>query len=335
MLLLKSLRGEEIPRFPVWLMRQAGRYMPQYRELREKEKDFLSFCKNVELATRVSLLPLELLGVDALIIFSDILVPLEPMGVRVEFAEGEGPRLFWEGKVESLKKIDFSQTAFVGEIVAKLKALAKDLPVIGFCGAPFTLMAYMVEGGSSKDFRKTKRFLWEEGEKAQRLMSLLTENLVEYLKGQVRAGADVVQVFDSWALHLPYEEFQTYAQTHLRRLFEELKKFSSVPLVYFYRGSGSFLRALEDLPVDVLSVDWTVDIKSVMRESSKALQGNLDPALLYCSEEVLVEKVRDFLKGLPRRTLYVFNLGHGLMPDMDLQKVRLLVDTVKSHSLSC
>ncbi|RME11814.1 MAG: uroporphyrinogen decarboxylase, partial [Aquificota bacterium] len=156
MLLLKSLRGEKIPRFPVWLMRQAGRYMPQYRELRERERDFLSFCKKVELASRASLLPLELLGVDAVIIFSDILVPLEPMGVKVEFLEGEGPRLEWDGRVEGLKRISFSQVEFVGEIIKAVKAQVRDVPVIGFSGAPFTLMAYMVEGGSNRDFRRAK-----------------------------------------------------------------------------------------------------------------------------------------------------------------------------------
>lgn len=189
MLLLDSLKGEKIPRFPLWLMRQAGRYMPQYRELRDKEKDFLSFCKNVDLAVRASLLPLELLGVDAIIIFSDILVPLEPMGVNVRFEEGEGPVLSWDGDVSSLKRISFSQVEFVGEIIRGVKGQVKGVPVIGFCGAPFTLMAYMMEGGSNRDFRKTKLFMWTKREEYKRLMNLLVENLLEYLKGQIKAGA--------------------------------------------------------------------------------------------------------------------------------------------------
>ena len=334
MLLLDSIRGEKIPRFPVWLMRQAGRYMPQYRELREKEKDFLSFCKNVELAVKVSLLPLELLGVDALIIFSDILVPLEPMGVRVEFVEGEGPKLYWDGNIESLRKISYSQTEFVNEVIRGVKASAEGLPVIGFCGAPFTLMAYMVEEGSSKEFKNTKLFMWQKRGEYQRLMSLLVENLVEYLRGQIRAGADLLQVFDSWAMHMPYEDFEEYANTYLRGLFEEVKRIKDVPLIYFFRGSGSILKVLEGLPVDVISVDWTVDIYRAMRESQKAFQGNLDPSLLYCQEELIVEKTIEFLRCLPRRTKYIFNLGHGLAPDMELSKVKLLVDTVKSYRLS-
>ncbi len=333
MLLLKSLRGEKIERFPVWLMRQAGRYMPQYRDLRAKERDFLSFCKNVDLASRASLLPLELLGVDAVIIFSDILVPLEPMGVRVEFSEGEGPKLFWDKRVESLKRISFSQVEFVGEVIRRVKTHVRDVPLIGFCGAPFTLMAYMVEGGSSKDFRRTKLFMWSS-EDYHRLMPLLVENLLEYLLGQVRAGADLLQIFDSWALHLPYEDFEEYARLYLKTLFEELKKHTEVPIIYFFRGSSAFLKALESLPVDAFSVDWTVDILSAMRESDKALQGNLDPTVLYCDEELLQRKVLEFLRCIPRKTKYVFNLGHGLMPDMELSKVKLLVENVRGFRLS-
>lgn len=314
-------------------MRQAGRYMPEYRELREKEKDFLSFCKNVELASRASLLPIELLGVDAVIIFSDILVPLEPMGVKVEFLEGEGPSLEWEGKVEGLKKIDFSQVEFVGEIIRSVKAQQKDVPVIGFSGAPFTLMAYMVEGGSSKDFKKTKLFMWSS-EEYKKLMPLLVDNLVEYLLGQVRSGADLLQVFDSWAMHLSYEDFEEYAKTYLKPLFESLKKQTDVPIIYFFRGSGSFLKVLESLPVDAFSVDWTVDMLSSMKTSSKVFQGNLDPVVLYCDENTIEKKVLELLRCVPRKTRYVFNLGHGLMPDMEFSKVKFLVDTVKSYRLS-
>ncbi len=314
-------------------MRQAGRYMPQYRELRERERDFLSFCKKVELASRASLLPLELLGVDAVIIFSDILVPLEPMGVKVEFLEGEGPRLEWDGRVEGLKRISFSQVEFVGEIIKAVKAQVRDVPVIGFSGAPFTLMAYMVEGGSNRDFRRAKLFMWRS-EEYKKLMPLLVENLLEYLLGQVRAGADILQVFDSWAMHLAFEDFEDYAQNYLKPLFEGLKKQTDAPVIYFFRGSGSFLKALESLPVDALSVDWTVDMPSAMKNSSMVFQGNLDPAVLYCHEETIEKRALELLRCIPRKTRYVFNLGHGLMPDMELGKVKLLVDTVKSYSLS-
>lgn len=331
--MIDSIKGEKIPRFPVWLMRQAGRYMPEYRALRDKEKNFLDFCKNVELASKASLLPIELLGVDAVIIFSDILVPLEPMGIEVRFEEGEGPRLAWDGRVESLKKIAFEEVEFVGEIIKKVKEQVKDIPIIGFSGAPFTLMSYIVEGSSSKDYRKTKLFMWEKKEDYERLMALLVENLLEYLKGQIKAGADLLQVFDSWCMYLSYEDFEKYAQRYLKPLFEELKKFSDKPIIYFFRGSGSFLKTLENLPVDAFSVDWTVDMIGAMKESSKTFQGNLDPSVLYAREEVIVEKVEGLLRCVPRRSKYIFNLGHGLMPDMDFNKVKLLVDLVKNYRL--
>jgi len=333
MLLLKSLSGEKLERFPVWLMRQAGRYMPQYRQLREKEKDFLSFCKNVGLAIKVSLLPLELLEVDAIIIFSDILVPLEPMGILVRFEEGEGPKLEWDQRVDSLRKIASKDTAFVNEIVKGVKAMQKEIPVIGFCGAPWTLFAYAVEGKGNTDFKKAKLFMWQREEDYRKFLRLLSDNLVEYLKGQVKAGADLVQVFDSWLMHMPYESLKDYVLL-LKEFFQRLKQELKVPVIYFYRGSGEYLEVLKDLPVSAFSVDWTVDMLGWMERDPRAFQGNLDPSVLYCEEEVLQRKVMELLKKIPRRTKYIFNLGHGLSPDMELSKVRLLVDTVKSYRLA-
>jgi len=234
MLLLKSLSGERIERFPVWLMRQAGRYMPQYRELRAKEKDFLSFCKNVELAVKVSLLPLELLDVDAVIIFSDILVPLEPMGINVRFEEGEGPHLEWDGNVKALRKITSKDTEFVNEIIREVKRAQDRVPVIGFCGAPWTLFAYTVEGKGKADFKKAKLFMWERREEYLEFLRLLSENLVEYLKGQVKAGADLVQVFDSWLMHIPYEDLKEYAVL-LKTFFERLKRELSARYILLQR----------------------------------------------------------------------------------------------------
>jgi len=303
--------------------------MKEYRELREKERNFLGFCKNVELATKVSLLPLELLKVDAIIIFSDILVPLEPMGAKIEFLDGEGPKVYWDGDVKSLKRISYRDTDFVNQVIRNVKTLQKEVPVIGFCGAPFTLLSYLVEGQSSRDLRNTKLFMWGNPN-YPKIMSLMVENLIEYLEGQAKAGADVLQVFDSWAMYLSYEDYSCYARDVLKPFFEELKKRINVPIIYFYRGSQSFLKEVDKLNVDAVSVDWTVDIISCMSESDKVFQGNLDPHVLYASEEVLEERVRSFLAKIPRKTGYIFNLGHGLMPDMDFKKVKLLVDIVKS-----
>jgi uroporphyrinogen decarboxylase len=328
--LLKSIKGEKIERFPVWLMRQAGRYMKEYRDLRQKKEDFLSFCKDVDLAIKVSLLPLELLEVDAVIIFSDILVPVELMGIHVEFKEGEGPSVVWDGTLENLKRLSFNSADFVNEIVMGVKKAQKEVPVIGFCGAPFTLLSYIIEGGGSKDMRKTKLYMWKE-ESYNSLMTLLVENLVEYLRGQVLAGADIVQVFDTWAMHLSYEDYKDYAETYLKPFFERIKKELNTPLIYFYRGSGSFLEVLKDLSVDIISVDWTVDIIGSMKSINKVFQGNLDPQLLYADETLIGQKVLEFLRCIPRKTKYIFNLGHGISPDMDFNKVKFLVDLVKSY----
>ena len=329
-LLLRSIRGEKIERFPVWLMRQAGRYMKEYRELRAKERDFLSFCKNVELAVKVSLLPLELLSVDAIIIFSDILVPLESLGAKVEFVEGEGPKLSWNKDIYSLAKYNPEDNAFVYKVIEGVKSAQSEVPVIGFAGAPFTLASYMIEGSSSREFRKTKLFMWEREKEFQRLMEILTETLVEYVSRQIEAGADLIQLFDSWANYLSYADYEYFVYPHVEALIEELKSRYDVPLIYFFKGSSSFFELADQTSADALSVDWSVDLSILSLETDKALQGNLEPSVLYSTEEVIKHKTLELLRSIPRKSKYVFNLGHGLAPDMDFKKVKLLVDTVRS-----
>ncbi len=332
-LLLKSIRQEKIERYPVWLMRQAGRYMQAYRELREREKDFLSFCKNVDLAIKVSLLPLEILDVDAIIIFSDILVPLEAIGIKVKFIEDKGPVLEWDGNPESLKKFNAKETEFVYEIIKGVKREQDEVPVIGFAGAPYTLAAYAIEGHGSKNFRKAKTYMWEREEDFGSTMEIITETLKVYIENQIRAGADIIQVFDSWLDSLPVVDFESMVKPYLIELFSYLKKNYDTPLIYFFRGSSSFFDKLKGIPCDVLSVDWSVDMAEIMRRTGITLQGNFDPSLLYSKMEVIEKKVNDFLNSLPRKTGYIFNLGHGLAPDMSQEKVKFLVDTVKSFKL--
>ncbi|HIP42889.1 MAG TPA: uroporphyrinogen decarboxylase [Aquifex aeolicus] len=329
-LLLKSLRGEPIERYPVWLMRQAGRYMPEYIAIRNRVSNFLELCKDVNLATEVSLLPLKLLGVDAIIIFSDILVPLESLGVKVEFFEGDGPRLFWNGKPEDLKKYNPEDNAYVYEVIKKVKSYQDEVPVIGFAGAPFTLFSYLIEGGTSKDFRKTKLFMWERPKDFKRIMDILTETIAIYLKEQIKAGADVIQIFDSWVNHLSYEDYNEYVYPYVNYLLSTLKEFSDTPLIYFFRGSAAFIDIAMDYPVDALSVDWSVDIPELYNFYDKALQGNLEPNVLYASKDTIKEKTEALLKRIPVKTRYIFNLGHGLSPDMKFEKVKFLVDTVKN-----
>ncbi len=332
-LLLRSIRGDRVDRYPVWLMRQAGRYMKEYRELRAKERDFTSFCKNVELATEVSLLPLKLLGVDAIIIFSDILVPLEALGVGVEFVEGEGPKLGWDKNLGTLKRYKPEANAYVYEIIKRVKNIQQEVPVIGFAGAPFTLASYMIEGGSSRDFRRTKLFMWEREKDFRSLMELLVDTLVKYISAQIEAGADVIQIFDSWTNYLSYQDYEIHIVEHVKALIGELKGRYDTPIIYFFKGSSSFLKLAEETESDVLSIDWSVRLGDVSQKSPKALQGNLDPMVLYGSDETIRSKTLTLLKDVGRESRYIFNLGHGLAPDMEFRKVKLLVDTVKGFNI--
>ena len=333
-LILRAVRKEPIERFPVWLMRQAGRYMREYRDLRAREEDFLSFCKNVDLAVKASLLPLELLGVDAVIIFSDILVPLEALGVKIRFLEGEGPTLEWSGKVSDLKRYDPEENAYVYEIIRRVKGAQEEVPVIGFAGAPFTLLSYLIEGKASGDFRRTKIFMWEREFDFRRLMETLTDVVFEYLSRQIEAGADLVQIFDSWTVHLGRSDYEEFILPYVSELLDRLKERFDTPLVYFFRGSSSFIDLVRDTKADVLSVDWSVDLSLEAIRTDKVLQGNLEPTVLYAKEETIKLKTLELLRSIPRRTGYVFNLGHGLAPDMDFNKVKLLVETVKSYKFS-
>jgi len=332
-LILRAVRGEAVERFPIWLMRQAGRYMEEYRKLREKETDFLSFCKNVDLAVKASLLPLKLLNVDAVIIFSDILVPLESLGVRVEFLQNEGPRIGWSGRLSDLKRYSPEDNAYVYEIIKRVKKAQREVPVIGFAGAPFTLLSYLIEGGSGGDFRRTKLFMWEREYEFKRLMELLTETIVDYLCAQVRAGADLVQVFDSWTGYLSRSDYEEMVLPFVSELVDRFKDKCEVPLIYFFRGSSAFLDLVLQTRADVLSVDWSVDLSVEMIKRDRVFQGNLDPAVLYASGETIKLKTLQLLRSIPRRSGYIFNLGHGLAPDMEFGKVKLLVETVKGYTL--
>ena len=332
-LILRSVRGEPIERFPVWIMRQAGRYMPQYQEIRKKAKDFLSLCKNVDLAVRISLLPLDLLKVDALIIFSDILIPLEALGAKVVFTEGEGPKVLWSGDPSDLKPYDPHQNGFVYEIVRRVKKAQDEVPVIGFAGSPFTLASYMIEGSPIKDLRKTKTFMWEREYDFRRLMEVLTEAVFLYLSHQIEAGADLVQVFDSWTLFIGRSDYEEFVLPYVSDLMDRIKRSYDVPVIYFFRGSSSFLDLVADTKADVLSVDWSVDLSVEMIRFDKVFQGNLDPTLLYAREETIRLKTLELLRTIPRKTGYVFNLGHGIAPDMEFNKVKTLVDTVRGFKL--
>ncbi|NPB05874.1 MAG: uroporphyrinogen decarboxylase, partial [Aquificae bacterium] len=329
-LFLRALRGEPVERFPVWLMRQAGRYMPEYRALRSKVKNFWELCSTVELAVEVTLLPERLLGVDALILFSDILVPLKALGFGVRFEEGKGPLLEVPPPSE-WRRFDPSEVSFVFETVKGVKKRSS-LPLIGFGGAPFTLAAYAFEGKTSREFKEVRKVLHGNPKLFDLVMEKLTEMSVEYLSEQVKAGADALQLFDSWAFVLSPEAFGRYSRW-LRELALELKRrHPETPVIYFFRGSGHLYRKAFELPFDAFSIDWTLDLETALRAvGGAALQGNLDPALLFAPEEVLKEETLKVLEAAARKrkTKFVFNLGHGIWPETDPAKVRFLVEVVK------
>ncbi|MFN7130592.1 MAG: uroporphyrinogen decarboxylase [Myxococcales bacterium] len=334
--LLKAIRREPVPHTPIWIMRQAGRYMPEYRAVRSKV-DFLTLCKTPSLATEVTLQPIDLLGVDAAIIFSDILIPVEAMGMHLELGDA-GPKLHdplrTAADIERLAVFDpEDRTPFVTEAIRQtVKALGGRVPLIGFCGAPFTLAAYMIEGGGSKNFLHAKRFLFEQPEAAHRLFDKLTRTLTEYLRAQVRAGADVVQIFDSWGGELSPRDFDEWTAPYVSRIIEGVKK-EGAPVIFFATGASALLERMKGLGADAIGLDWRIELDVARRRLGPdvAVQGNLDPLCLFLPKEKLEERVKDIL-ARAGDTGHIFNLGHGILPPTDPAMAKYLVDTV--HRLS-
>ncbi len=340
-LFLRACRREKVERTPIWLMRQAGRYMPEYRKLRERAGGFKNFYKNVELAVKASLLPHKILGIDAIIIFSDILTPLESLGVKFDFHEGKGPIIenpIREPKdIDNLQPFNVEDTKFVGEIIKGVNSeLNRELPVIGFSGAPFTLIAYMIEGKGSKDWRLTKKFMFDYQTEFKRLSDILADTLIEYLSFQIESGADAVQIFDSWGGILSPEDYKEFSLPYITKIIKSLKeKYPNTPIIHFTKGVAGILEDKITSGADVYGIDWMIDIKKVKELSNGkfAVQGNLDPAVLYANKDTIKNKAIEILNKWGSDTGHIFNLGHGLMPDMEQDKVKYLVDIVKEYSV--
>ena len=340
-LFLRACRREKIERTPIWLMRQAGRYMPEYRKLREQAGGFKNFYKNVELSVKASLLPHKILGVDAIIIFSDILTPLESLGIDFDFHEGKGPiienPIRKPEDIDRLKQFSVEDVKFVGEIIKGVnKELNRELPVIGFAGAPFTLIAYMIEGRGSKDWKLTKRFMFDYPEAFKRLSDILVDTLTEYLSFQIDSGADAVQIFDSWGGILSPDDYKEFSLPFITKIIKNLKeKYPNTPIIHFTKGVAGILDYKTTSGADVYGIDWMIDIKKVkdLSQGRFAVQGNLDPTVLYADKEVIKKKAIDILNKWGNDTGHIFNLGHGLMPDMEQDKVKYLVDIVKEYSI--
>jgi uroporphyrinogen decarboxylase len=318
-------------------MRQAGRYLPEYRAMRARF-GFLELCRNPEAAAEVTLQPVERLGVDAAILFADILLLVEPLGVGLEFAKGEGPVIHrpvrGPGDVAALRPVDVEAAVpFVFETVRRVtRALAGRIPLIGFAGAPFTVASYLVEGGPSRDYLHTKRLMYEAPEAWRRLMEILTEATVSYLNGQIAAGAGAVQLFDSWVGALGPDDYRAFVLPHVRALIAALSV--GTPDIHFGTGTAALLPLMREAGGDVIGLDWRVDLAAGWRAVGHdvGVQGNLDPATLLAPLPMIRQRVEAILARAAGRPGHIFNLGHGVYPDTPVDHVRAMVDMV--HELS-
>lgn len=323
---------------PVWFMRQAGRYMKQYRDLRQKH-GILEICKRPDLAAEVTLQPIEILDVDAAIIFADLLLPVEPMGLKLRFATGEGPVIDnpvrTSNDIDSLSISNTDDLGYVGEAIQLVsKALAGRVPVIGFVGAPFTMASYMVEGGPSRNFLRTKQMMYREETMWRRLMGKLVDVLGAFAVMQVAAGARIIQVFDSWVGALGPDDYVRYVAPYSRALIERIRS-ASVPVIHFGTGAAGFFRELHAAGGDVMGVDWRINIDQAWMDISyrSAVQGNLDPAVLMAPLPELRARIHELLKRTGSRPGHIFNLGHGILPETPVEHVKAAVEIVREFKL--
>lgn len=319
---------------PVWFMRQAGRYMKQYREVRAHHS-ILEICKRPDLAAQVTLQPVEILDVDAAIIFADLLLPVEPMGLKLKFVSGEGPVIDnpvrTTSDVDSLSISNTDELGYVGEsIQLAVKALAGRVPLIGFVGAPFTMASYMIEGGPSKTFLRTKQMMYRDETLWRRLMGKLVDVLGPFALMQVAAGARAIQVFDSWVGALGSDDYVRYVQPYSRALIERIRS-AGVPVIHFGTGTGGYFRELHAAGGDVIGVDWRINIDQAWMDMSyrAAIQGNLDPAMLMAPLSELRMRVQELLKRTGTRPGHIFNTGHGILPETPVEHVKAVVQIVR------
>jgi len=334
---LKACRNEPVDTTPVWLMRQAGRYLPEYRAVREKV-DFLGLCKSPELCTEVSIQPVDIVGVDAAILFSDILVPVEPMGMKLDFTPApvfQNP-VRTQADVDALRVIDpQADVPFVMETVRMLRReLEGRVPLIGFSGAPFTLVSYMVEGGGSRNFARLKSMMWGAPALYRELMEKVSETVIRYVKAQTAAGVQAVQIFDTWAGMLSPADYLNYVLPYTMRVIQAVKA-PGVPVINFVGNSQGIMPLVAQAGGDVIGVDWRIDIAEARRQvgMDKAVQGNLDPVALLAPPAETDRRVRDIINAAGD-TGHVFNLGHGVIPQTPVDHVRAMVESVHEHGSS-
>ena len=334
---LKACRREPVDCTPVWFMRQAGRYMAEYRALRAKHS-ILELCKTPELAAQVTLQPIDRFPLDAAIIFADILLPLEPMGLSLEFAAGEGPVIHNpvrdQADVDRLKIIDGGELEYVAEAIRQARrALNGRVPLIGFAGAPFTLASYAIEGGSSRNYLLTKQLMYCEPKAWHQLMDKFARVITGYLRRQIKAGAQAIQLFDSWVGCLSVGDYVEYVLPHVQLIFEGLKR-EGVPMIHFGTGTSAMLRQMREAGGDVMGVDWRIHLDEAWAivGHDVAVQGNLDPLTLFAPLHEIERRVADILRRAGGRPGHIFNLGHGILPTTPIEHVAATIDMV--HRLS-
>lgn len=334
---LAACRREPVPYTPVWLMRQAGRYLPEYRRVRDRFS-FIELCRDSDAATQVTVDTVRRLGVDAAIIFADILLPLIPMGAGLRYEKGDGPRI--EHVVRSMQDVERlhpvsveDSLGFVAQTVRQVRQeLEGEVPVIGFAGAPFTVASYAIEGGGSRNYVHTKTLMYRDPNTWHRFMDLVADITAQYLNMQIDAGAQVVQLFDSWVGSLSPEDYRTFVQPHSRKVIAALKP--GVPVIHFGTMTGSLLPDMRDAGGDVIGLDWRVELDEAWARlgDGVAVQGNLDPVMLFADVSEIRNAVRDILQRANGRPGHIFNLGHGILPETPVDNVLALVDAVHEYS---
>jgi uroporphyrinogen decarboxylase len=338
-LILRAARGEKTERTPVWLMRQAGRILPEYREVRAAAGSFINLVKNPEMICEVTIQPVDILKVDAAIIFSDILVIPEAMGLPYQMVEAKGP--YFENTINNesdLKKIrvaKYEDYHYMPEsIEVTVKKLENRVPLIGFAGAPFTIFCYMTEGNGSKTFSKAKKILYTNNKLSHQLLDMITESTIHYLISQVKAGAAMLQIFDSWAGILSPTDYKEFSLKYISTICDEVKRvYPQIPITVFAKGAFFARNEMKDLNCNTIGLDWNMDIQESRQiiGENKTLQGNLDPCALYASDEFIVDATKKMIDDFGT-TKHIANLGHGVYPDTDKEKVKLFIETVKSYS---
>jgi len=336
-LFVRACRLQPVERTPVWFMRQAGRYMPEYRAVR-KQYSLIEICKHPQIAAEVTITAAESLGVDAAIIFADLLLPLEVMGLPFHFSPGEGPviesPLRSHAAIAALRTDRAADLSYVAEAVALVcKHFGPKLPVIGFCGAPFTLASYMIEGGGSRNYVHTKKLMYSAPQAWDELLGKLVTVAAEYAAQQVRSGADVIQIFDSWVGCLSVDDYHRYVLPRTTQLVKRLQK-TGVPIIYFGTDSATLLTAMRETGAEIIGLDWRIPLDHGWRSLGEktGVQGNLDPVVLFADWKEIKPRAEEILRLAAGRPGHIFNLGHGILPETPVENVKILANFVQQHS---